>query len=206
VGFSSSIALMHPTLVPRPFHREGWVYEEKYDGWRLVVHKADGQVRLVSRHGRDHTRRFAELAAATAALPTATLILDGEVAIFDAQLSRFEWLRHRDREALATPPIYMVFDVLHAGREDLRRLPLRARRRVLEGLLAGQHVLFPARRLARDGLEAWAEVERRGYEGLVGKDPASPYRGGRTLAWLKVKVPRYREGGRGWESKPHDRG
>jgi ATP-dependent DNA ligase len=58
VGFSSTIALMHPTLVTRPFHQPGWVYEEKYDGWRLVVHKADGQVRLISRHGLDHTRRF----------------------------------------------------------------------------------------------------------------------------------------------------
>jgi ATP-dependent DNA ligase len=90
---------MHPTLVARPFHRESWVYEEKYDGWRLVAHKAGDHVRLVSRTGRDHTRRFAELAAAIASLPTVTVILDGEVAIFDAQLvSRFEWLRHRRRE------------------------------------------------------------------------------------------------------------
>ena len=87
------VTLMHPTLVARPFHRESWVYEEKYDGWRLVAHKAGDHVRLVSRTGRDHTRRFAELAAAIASLPSVTVILDGEVAIFDAQLvSRFEWL------------------------------------------------------------------------------------------------------------------
>jgi len=42
-------------------------------------------------------------------------------------------------------------------------------------------------------------VLERGYEGMIGKDEASPYREGRTLAWLKVKVPRYREGERGWE-------
>jgi ATP-dependent DNA ligase len=42
-------------------------------------------------------------------------------------------------------------------------------------------------------------VLERGYEGMIGKDEASLYREGRTLAWLKVKVPRYREGGRGWE-------
>jgi len=180
---------MHPTLVARPFHREGWVYEEKYDGWRLLAHKVDGRVRLVSRNGRDHTRRFPELAAAIAALPATTLILDGEVAIFDDQIvSRFEWLRHRAREAVATPPIYMAFDVLQAGSQDLRRLPLRARREVLEGLLKGQRVLFAARRLAGNGLKAWAEVERRGYEGLVGKDEASPYVGERTLSWLKVKA------------------
>ena len=64
-----------------------------------------------------------------------------------------------------------------------------------------QRVLFPARRLARDGLEAWAEVERRGYEGLVGKDEDSPYVGGRTMSWLKVKQPDYREAARGFQSR-----
>ena len=192
---------MHPTPVTRPFHREGWVYEEKYDGWRLVVHKADGQVRLVSRNGLDHTQRFAEVAAAITALPTATLVLDGDVVIFDEHLiSRFEWLRHRDRD-LATPRIYMAFDVLHAGPQDLRRLPLRGRREVLEGILEDQRVLLPARRLAHNGLEAWAEVERGGYEGLVGKDDASPYSAGRTLSWLKVKQPDYRVAARGFQSR-----
>jgi len=55
-------------------------------------------------------------------------------------------------------------------------------------------------------LKAWDQVVERGYEGLVAKDLASSYRGGRTLAWLKVKVPKYREGERGWEAKPSDRG
>ena len=48
-------------------------------------------------------------------------------------------------------------------------------------------------------LKAWLEALEHGYEGLVAKDPASPYVGGRTLRWLKVKVPHYREGERGWE-------
>ncbi len=51
------------------------------------------------------------------------------------------------------------------------------------------------------GCKAWAEVLARGYEGLVGKDEASPYVVGRTLKWLKVKQPHYREGERGWEPK-----
>ena len=61
------------------------------------------------------------------------------------------------------------------------------RRNVLVAPLEGQSLVLPARRLAADGLEAWAQVLERGYEGLVGKDEASPYREGRTLAWLKVK-------------------
>jgi bifunctional non-homologous end joining protein LigD len=88
-----------------------------------------------------------------------------------------------------------------AGR-DLREQALRARRVQLEEVIADQDVLLPARRLADDGLKAWAQVVERGYEGLVAKDLVSPYRGGRTLAWLKVKVPHYREVARGWRAGP----
>jgi len=55
---------------------------------------------------------------------------------------------------------------------------------------------------ADDGLKAWQKVIERGYEGLVAKDPTSSYVGGRSLKWLKVKQPKYREGERGWETKP----
>jgi ATP-dependent DNA ligase len=55
---------------------------------------------------------------------------------------------------------------------------------VAEDVLEGQDLMLPARRLADDGLTAWADVLARGYEGLVAKDPASPYVGGRTLSWL----------------------
>jgi bifunctional non-homologous end joining protein LigD len=73
---------MQPVLT-KPFHRDGWVYEEKYDGWRIVAYKDGRHVRLVSRRGVDHTERFADIAAAVRCLPARTLILDGEVCVFD---------------------------------------------------------------------------------------------------------------------------
>jgi ATP-dependent DNA ligase len=63
----------------------------------------------------------------------------------------------------------------------------------------GQSLILPARRLSPNGFAAWTEVLHRGWEGYVAKDQESPYIGGRTLKWLKVKVPHYREGERGWE-------
>ncbi len=193
---------MQPALVRKPFHRAGWVYEEKYDGWRVLTYKEGRVTRLMSRTGRDLTRRFPELVATVGALPAGTLVLDGEVAVFDTALvSRFEWLRGRPKGETATPALYMVFDCLYARGKDLRQRPLRIRRHVLEGEVDGHRLILPARRLASKGLESWAEVLERGYEGLVGKDEASPYRGGRTVAWLKVKQPHYREGERGWEPK-----
>jgi len=151
----------------------------------VLAYKDAGGVRLVSRQGRDLTRRFPELAAAVGALGVPTLLLDGEIAVFDRQLlSRFEWLRGRPADETATPP------TLAAGATERAR---GAGRRAAAD---------PAvRRLAPDGFEAWAQVLERGYEGVVGKDEASPYTEGRTLAWLKVKVPHYREGERGWEPK-----
>jgi bifunctional non-homologous end joining protein LigD len=53
--------LMHATQVARPFHTKGWVYEEKIDGWRMLALKEEGRVRLISRNGRDHTKRFRDI-------------------------------------------------------------------------------------------------------------------------------------------------
>jgi bifunctional non-homologous end joining protein LigD len=59
---------MAPTLARPPFHRDGWVYEEKFDGWRMLAYKDGQRVRLISRNAVDHTHRFRELAAAVAKL------------------------------------------------------------------------------------------------------------------------------------------
>jgi bifunctional non-homologous end joining protein LigD len=194
---------MQPTLVAKPFHHEGWVYEEKVDGYRMVAYKDGDQVRLVSRQGKDHTRRFADLVTAIKALRFRTLILDGEAAVYDEQLlSRFEWLREAPRDSVATPPMFMAFDCLQLDQGDLRSQALRVRRERLEYVLDGAPaVLLPVRRLSDDGLKAWQEVLQHGYEGLVAKDPESPYVGGRTLKWLKVKQQDYRVTERGWDPK-----
>jgi bifunctional non-homologous end joining protein LigD len=117
-------------------------------------------------------------------------VLDGEVAIYDQQLrSRFERLREADQDAVATPPLFMAFDVLYRDGRDLTARPLRDRRARLEDAVAGSELVFPVRRLAPDGLEAWRQVTGRGYEGYVAKAEASVYEGGATRRWLKVKVP-----------------
>jgi ATP dependent DNA ligase domain len=76
-----AVSPMAPTFVREFFHRDDWVYEEKVDGWRILAYKAGDRVRLVSRNGRDHTRRFADIAAAVAKLSPRSLVLDGEVAM-----------------------------------------------------------------------------------------------------------------------------
>jgi bifunctional non-homologous end joining protein LigD len=197
-----TVLLMQPTLVSTPFHRPGWIYEEKVDGYRMVAYKQGGSAQLVSRQGKEFTQRFPELAKAVAALGAESVILDTEMAVFDRQLiSRFEWLRGQPKSDVATPPMLIAFDLLELDGEDQRARPLRERRQALEHLLTGERVILPVRRLSPTGLEAWKDVQRAGYEGLVAKDPESPYVGGRTLKWLKVKQRDYRVEERGWDSR-----
>ena len=179
---------IHPTLVRERFHRDGWVYEEKYEGWRMLAFKDGERVQLVSRNGRDHTARFAKIASAVARLPTRTLILDGEVCAFDAQLISHIYLLDGAPEAPATPPVFIAFDCMYRRGRDLRDRPLSHRRCVLEGVTGDGHHVYAARRLSPHGLDAWAEIKQRNYEGLVAKREASRYRAGRTRDWLKVKL------------------
>ena len=121
----------------------------------------------MSRNGRDHTRRFADLAAAISKLSPRTLVLDGEVAIYDQQLrSRFDWLREPDPAAVATPPLFMAFDLLYHEGRDLTVRPLCDRRARLEDVVAGSELVFAVRRLAPNGLEAWKQGGRARVRGL----------------------------------------
>jgi bifunctional non-homologous end joining protein LigD len=175
---------MLATLVAEPFHTPGWVYEEKYDGYRILAYKEGSSVRLLSRNDNDRTETFSGVAAAVAALPDDTVLLDGEVVVFDAEgISRFQLLQRGGAH------VYAVFDCLWRNGKDLRRLPLEERRaEVVRALGKRRKQLFVSRRLAANGLAAYRDAKRRGFEGLVAKDGASPYEERRSTKWLKVKV------------------
>ncbi len=175
---------MLATLVDEPFHRKGWVYEEKYDGYRILAYKEGKKVTLYSRNAKDRTDSFSEVARAIGGLPDPTLLLDGEVVAFDSHLvSRFQLLQQGE-----VPQVYAVFDCLYRKGRDLRERPLPERRAALEEAIGKTDRLFASRRLAANGLEAYRVARKKGYEGMVGKDSSAPYVEGRTRNWLKVKV------------------
>jgi bifunctional non-homologous end joining protein LigD len=180
---------MLATLVDEPFHRPGWVYEEKYDGYRILAYKEGKTVTLLSRNAKDRTRSFSEVAAAIATLPSRALLLDGEVVAFDRKLvSRFQLLQQGQ-----VPQVYAVFDCLYRDGVDLRARPLPERRAAMEEAIGGTERLFPSRRLSGDGLKAYAAAKKRGWEGIVAKDPGAPYIEGRSTRWLKVKAKQEEE-------------
>jgi bifunctional non-homologous end joining protein LigD len=176
---------MLATPAAPPFERPGWVYEEKYDGIRLIAYKDGSRVILVTRNLIDRTERFPEIAAAVAALPAPTLVLDGEAVVFDAKaVSRFGLLQRGSAGA-----VFVVFDCLYARGDNLQSRTLAERRRALEREVRESAVLRLARRLGPDGRRALARARRLGLEGIIAKDPASRYAAGiRGPAWRKIKL------------------
>ena len=179
---------MLATLVDEPFHRKGWIYEEKYDGYRILAYKEGREVTLYSRNAKDRTGSFSEIARAIATLPDRSLLLDGEAVAFDSKLvSRFQLLQQGEST------VYAVFDCLYRNGRDLRGEPLPVRRAELEEAVGETERLFPSRRLPANGLKAYEKARRLGYEGLVAKDAAAPYVEGRSTKWLKVKAKQEEE-------------
>ena len=175
---------MLATLVDKPFHRPGWVYEEKYDGYRILAYKEEKRVTLLSRNGKDRTESFADVAKAVATLRDRTLLLDGEAVAFDRRLvSRFQLLQQGD-----VPVVFAAFDCLYRNGRDLREKPLWTRREILETAIGETDRLFASRRLGPDGLEAFRLAQKKGFEGMVAKNGASVYVERRSREWLKVKV------------------
>lgn len=175
---------MLATLVEKPFDKRGWVYEEKYDGIRLLAYKEGECVQLISRNGIDRSASYPEVAQAIAKLPPTALLLDGELVVFDRKkVSHFQLLQQGKGHR-----VFATFDCLYVDGEDLRRKPFSERREALERVVLEKGALLLSRRLADNGLKAYEIAKRRRFEGLVAKDSSSPYIEGRSSYWLKVKV------------------
>ena len=174
--------------------------EEKYDGVRCQLHHVDGRVEMFSRDLKETTAAFPELADAALRLPHGVMF-DGEVlAHRDGRVLRFFELQHRlgrkvvDEELRREVPVALViFDLLWVDGRAVLDEPLQERRRLLESLKL-EHPFLLARveeSTGPDDLDRiFAETRERGNEGLMVKDPSSPYTPGRRgLAWLKLKRP-----------------
>jgi bifunctional non-homologous end joining protein LigD len=183
-----------------PFRREGWLFELKYDGYRLLAVKEGRRVMLRYRSGGDATALFPEVARAVALLPVEEAVIDGEVVVLDgAGRPDFQALQGRGRlhravdvaaAALIRPATFFAFDLLAAGGLDLRALGLAERKAVLGALAPRLGPLRFADHVETEGEALYREVEGRGLEGIVAKRADAPYRAGRSDAWIKVRSER----------------
>ena len=183
-----------------PFRRDGWLFELKYDGYRLLAGKAGGTAALRLRGGGEASSAFPEVARAVAALPAEDALLDGELVVLDeagrpdfqALQARAQLRRPADVAAASVtrPATLFAFDLLAVAGLDLRPLPLSERKAILAALVPRLGALRFADHLETEGEALFREATARGLEGVVAKRAASPYRAGRSADWRKVRAAR----------------
>ena len=187
---AAGVGLMLAESRDSAFTRPGWIWELKYDGFRLLAGKAAGEAELRFRHGGDATPTFPEIARASTTLPGGELVLDGEVVVLDSQARpRFGLLQKRallqrstdiHRAAVDLPATLFAFDLLGYEEFDLRPLPLSARKTLLQLLLPRAGPLRYADHFEERGEDLLGAAGGLGLAGVVGKKADAPYRGGRS--------------------------
>ena len=170
-----------------------WIFEIKYDGYRLEVLVEAGQVRLLTRRGNDWTDRFPDLAERLARLPVKSATLDGEVVALDTSGRSLFSLLQQSLDARRPQDLtFFAFDLLLLDGKDLRSLPLTERHRRLTQLLRRARATTKGavrlgQRLTGDGAELLRAACRLGLEGIIAKRTDVPYSSTRGAAWVKVK-------------------
>jgi bifunctional non-homologous end joining protein LigD len=190
-----------------PFSRAGWIFELKYDGYRMLGLKEPSGVRLVSRNRHEATTWFPEAVEALQALPGRFLI-DAEACVLDERgIPDFERLRkraaRRGRGREDAPVTLLAFDLLAVNGRDIRGWPLLRRKARLRKLIPPScvgvgYVDF----VPENGLDLYRQAVAAGMEGVVGKRADSPYVGGETLDWIKSKPKGFHD--LGWKRKAVD--
>ena len=173
-----------------PSAPDEWLYELKFDGYRLLARIDKGKVRCFTRNGHDWTDKLPALAKALAKLPTDSAWLDGEITVEgDNGAPDFQALQNAFDRGATSSIVYWLFDAPFVDGQDLRDEPVEARRAQLVRLL-GKRPPAPLRlseafdASPRDLLASSARI---GFEGIVGKRKGSPYVSRRSPDWIKLK-------------------
>jgi bifunctional non-homologous end joining protein LigD len=177
------------TLVDAPPDGNDWLHEIKYDGYRAVTSIGDDKVVVRTRSGLNWTDKFASLVPALGALRCDSALLDGEIAVTDAQgRTDFGALQNALSEGKGQL-VYYLFDLLHLDGKDLRKTPLIERKAKLKALLGKSQkgLLLYSDHIAGAGDKMFAQACSMQLEGIISKRASAPYRSGRGKAWLKIK-------------------
>jgi bifunctional non-homologous end joining protein LigD len=179
------------TLVKRiPANGDDWLYEIKYDGYRILARIDGDQVNLFTRSGLDWTSKLKTLLPDLKKIGLGKGWLDGEVVMLGEKgLPEFNALQ----QALETSRIanlhYYIFDLPYYAGYDLRNVKLSERRALLERVLSKsttEHIWF-SENFAAAGREILKSACQLGLEGVMGKRKSSFYESGRTRSWIKIK-------------------
>jgi bifunctional non-homologous end joining protein LigD len=183
---------MLATLTDAPFDDPDWIFEDKYDGFRMVAEIRHGKVSLYSRNGKIISPSYIEVAKALEGVK-GDAVIEGElVAIGEDGVSHFQLLQNALRQEAKL--LYCAFDLMFAGGDDLRKLPLLERKRRLKAILPRNKLIAYSEHRKGAGKKFFAEAERKRLEGVMAKRADSAYASGsRTSDWLKVKTAQRQE-------------
>ena len=185
------------TLVEKPPPGDEWFHELKLDGYRLLGHLNNGQVRFWTRNQNDWTAKFPALSKALKALKLKSAILDGEVVALDPSgRASFQRLQQSINKGAGSGLLYHVFDLIYIDGYSLVKTPLRDRKRVLADLLeplGDKGLLRYSDHIEGNGAEFLKEACKYGLEGIVSKRGDSVYEFTRTRNWVKIKCLRRQE-------------
>jgi bifunctional non-homologous end joining protein LigD len=167
---------------------DGWEFEIKWDGYRIVSRLSGGQAELRTRKDQDYSQRFANVAKELVkALKTPDCVVDGEVCALDEE-GRPSFSAMQQAKA-GTPIVYYVFDLLEVDGEPVIDLPLSERRARLRKLLDGRNRTVQFSESFQDGPALLRAAKERRLEGVMGKRLDSQYLPGkRSRDWLKFKT------------------
>jgi bifunctional non-homologous end joining protein LigD len=185
------------------FTKEGWLFELKLDGYRLLAAKRGNETKLVTRNGNDYTDVFPEVARALRAVPLDNFIIDGEVVVLDKEgRPSFSLMQQRGalnnphdikRLSVELPSTFYAFDLLAAEGFDARPLPLIARKKLLESFVPKVGAIRYLDHIETKGEKFHTQVSSMGLEGIIAKKADEKYRAGRSPHWLKIKAERTAE-------------
>ncbi|HEY0256043.1 MAG TPA: non-homologous end-joining DNA ligase [Candidatus Methylacidiphilales bacterium] len=185
---------MKAAVAAPPPENGPWLYEVKFDGFRVLAVKNGKEVELWSRNKKRLDERFPKVAAAVAKLSVKDCVIDGEVCALNAQgRSSFQLLQNSAEPA--HPIFYYVFDVLFEGTKDLRSLPLMERKAKLEAILLNAvDPIRPSPFFTENPGEILAKMKSAGAEGSIAKLTSSVYETGRRSGtWVKIKFHKGQE-------------
>src|SRR5215208_4231073 len=183
---------MLATLTDAPFDDDGWIFEDKYDGFRMVATIQGGKVTLYSRNGKIISHNYIEVAKALRGMKH-NAVIDGElVAIGRDGVSHFQLLQNARRHEAKLQ--YCIFDLMFQDGDDLRGLPLVERKKRLKAILPKHKLIAFSNHRATFGTQFYREADRNGLEGVMAKRADSQYLSGvRTDNWLKIKTSKRHE-------------
>ncbi len=182
---------MLATLASKPFSDPDWLYEIKWDGFRVQAVVDDGSVRTWTRNLNDAEAYFPRLLSTPSRwIEAQQAIVDGEVvAIDDDGRPDFSLLQTKLGDKSATNLVYQVFDLLYLDGRSLLEVPLEDRKRLLKSVLKDHPRVRYATHIEGEGIAFYEAAKGIGVEGIVAKLRRSRYEPGRrTNAWLKFKI------------------